>query len=175
MMASRVTKSLLMVCALIMSACTTKPPAEEERPSKVEHSKAINMDVPHKQGEAYSLYGIALGESRDSVEEKYRLVACRKDVFYTRCATLLDTTGVIGAIHEQKATMFLAFNNGQTHIMTMIVSAASLEHTKSTLYEMYGQPLVEGKKSVWRNASGQVILEENVSNQSASLTYTAES
>ena len=171
-MTCRAISFLVMVSALILSACTTTPPAEKERPSKVGHGKAISMAVPHKHGEAYSLYGIALGESRDSVEEKYKLVACRKDVFFTRCAALLDTAEVQGVINADKTTLFIAFKESGVHNMSVLVPSSTLDHTKLMLERMYGQAVIDGKTMSWRNESGRVVLEEDAqSGQSTSLTY----
>lgn len=148
------------------SASVARPVAE----------KAMAMHAQETHEEVYSLYGIALGESKSSVEKKYTLIACREDIFYLRCALLLDTTDVLGVSASNKVMIFIAFKNNDVYSMSLPIFADASAQTKVLLKQLYADPdVVADSKISWSNASGSVVLAINSNAMLAgSLIYSVD-
>lgn len=132
------------------------------------------MRDSQKTADAYSLYGIKLGEDKASVEDKYKMVSCRKSVYFFRCLIFLDTHDVTGISLSDSATIFVTFKDDIVHGMTMPVVAASSNQMRKRLIMIYGEPVsLSGNKTTWSNDKGAVVLEQSDRDtQSFSVIYT---
>jgi len=181
-------KPFIFILTIFFSACALNQVAEtgakqgddQQRevagiaPSTV--NKAIDMIFPHEPKTVYSLYGVELGESKSSVEDKYKLVACRQEYIYFRCMARLDTRNVTGISANEETTVFIAFKKGHVHSMSIPVFDVSLAYTREMLSKFYGVPAstVENK-TTWSNSSGAILLEENVDKKQFSVvSYSVE-
>ena len=171
-------KLLLLICVLMLSACASNPSAEHNKQSK--HSapprnQAVSMRGSQKTDEAYSLYGIKLGENKSSVEDTYKMVTCRKSLHFFRCLILLDTRGVTGISLSDTATIFVTFKDDIVHSMTIPVVGTSLNQMREMLVTIYGEPVsLSANKTTWSNGIGSVVLEQSGRDaQHFSVTYTS--
>jgi len=173
-----INKSSVTLLFIALSACAADHEVRQQQEPQQRASnlvppsldKAIGMIVPHDSQTVYSLYGIELGESKSSVEEKYHLVGCRKDIFYIRCAVLLDTSGVTGVSVSDKTTVFIVFENDHVREMSVPIFPAALQQSQLMLNRIYGIPAnTVDKRSVWSNLSGSILLEENTNKTKPSV------
>lgn len=169
-------KFLLIICSLILSACVSNSSAEHNKSENLvpPPNKAISMSGSQKKSEPYSLYGIKLGENKSSVEDKYKMISCRKSVYFFRCLIFLDTHEVAGISLSDSATIFVTFKDDVVHSMTIPVVGTSLNQMREMLVMIYGEPVsLSGNKTIWSNDSGSVVLEENDrATQPFSVSYT---
>jgi hypothetical protein len=141
-------------------------------------STAIPMVIPHDPEKPFSLYGIELGETRESVQDKYDVFGCRTSIYHINCTINLDTRGVEGVSMADKTFVFIEFNNNEkydTGTMSMLVFPADHARTMEVLEKTYGG---KGEKketmTIWENASGRIELDDKDRNKPASgLRYIA--
>ena len=139
---------------------------------------AIPMVIPHDPEKTFSLYGIELGETRESVEDKYDVFGCRTSLYHISCTVTLDTRGVEGVSMLDRTFVFIEFNNNQQQdvdSLSMLVFPADHARTMDMLENTYGG---EGDKketmTIWENASGRIEFDDKDRNKSASgLRYIA--
>ncbi len=169
-------KLLLIICSLMLSACVSNSSVEHNQSESLvpPPNKAISMSGSQKKSESYSLYGIKLGENKVSVEDKYKMVSCRKSLYFFRCLIFLDTHDVTGISLSDSATIFITFKDAVVYSMTMPVAGASLKQVREMLIMIYGEPVsLSGNKTTWSNDSGSVVLEQRGSDaQNFSVIYT---
>lgn len=158
-------KTLIICIVFVLCGCATEQASKQQGASNLippALDKAINMTVPHEPETVYSVYGVSLGERKSSVDKKYNLVACRKDIFYLRCAVLLDTREVTGISSSEKTTIFIAFEDDRVRDMGVPIFPASLKHTRDMLDEIYGAPASRDEEKVtWSNSSGSIVLQQS--------------
>ncbi len=170
-------KLLLITFSLILSACVSGTSADKYNQADnlvPPPNQAINMRDSQKTSDAYSLYGIKLGENKASVEDKYKMVSCRKSVYFFRCLIFLDTRDVTGISLSDSATIFVTFKDDAVYSMTMPVAGTSLNQMREMLVLIYGEPVsISGNNTTWSNDSGSVVLEETDRvTQPFSVSYT---
>ncbi len=170
-------KFLLIICVFILSACVSNPSDEHNKQSKnsaPSPNLAISMPDSQKTAEAYSLYGIKPGEDKSSVEDKYKMVSCRKSVYFFRCLIFLDTHDVAGISLSDSTTIFVTFKDDIVYSMTIAVVGASLKQTREMLVKIYGEPVSQSaNKTTWSNDVGSIVLEQSSrATQKFSVSYT---
>ncbi len=170
-------KLLLITFSLILSACVSGPSADKYNQAEnlvPPPNQAINMRDSQKTSDAYSLYGIKLGEDKASVEDKYKMVSCRKSVYFFRCLVFLDTHDVTGISLSDSATIFVTFKDDVVYSMTIPVSGASLNQVSERFVMIYGEPVsLSVNRATWSNDSGSVVLEQRGDDtQNFSVIYT---
>ncbi len=169
-------KFLLIICSLMLSACVSNSSVEHTKSENLvpPPNKAISMHGSQKKSGPYSLYGIKPGENKASVENKYKMVSCRKSLYFFRCLIFLDTHDVTGISLSDSATIFITFKDDAVYSMTMPVAGASLKQMRERLIMIYGEPVsLSVNRTVWSNDSGSVVLEQRGHDtQNFSVVYT---
>jgi len=177
----------IFILTIFLSACGAHQIAEtgteqgdelsvSDRP-KV--NKAISMTVPHEAEKVYSVYGVELGESFQSVKDKYSFAFCQTSQLAneSRCYLALDTRGVKGVSETDETNIIIIFDTRKNSVTKMVVLLPSMDLSKTTklLHDIYGDPVSNHENKIrWSNASGSIILEEsNEKAQPSLLNFTA--
>ena len=150
----------VLFMALLFSACIADENKDTTAASIPVANKAIPMKKPHEPGSPYTLYGIKLGESKVSVEDKYDLTLCRQDEYYLRCMASLNTSGVNGITDSASTTVFISFKDNHVYSMGIPIFAPSMPYARDRLVELYGPPVSNERNTTsWSNDGGSIMLE----------------